>query len=327
MWEVGAFAAVVVGMLMGLHSQIVHSVPEGHVGIYWRGGALLDGITGPGYHAKAPVLTQFEPVQVTVQTDKVTDIPCGTKGGVMIGFEKVEVVNRLRASAVLDTVRNYGVHYDQTWIYDKLHHEINQFCSKHSLDDVYITMFDTVDDFLKERLQEEIDEFCPGLDILSVRVTKPVIPEAVRRNYEVIEEQRTKLLAEEARQKVVEKEAETERKRAVIEAERDAETSALRGAMAVAEVESQRKVAEIQDAIAAQAMRSEAEAKLFAAEKSAEGNAKLLTREFLDLQYVQALGANSKIYFGDSIPAMFTDNHPDQLAKGAAAAHAQGKKR
>jgi len=27
---------------------IVHQVPEGHVGVYWRGGALLKTITEPG---------------------------------------------------------------------------------------------------------------------------------------------------------------------------------------------------------------------------------------------------------------------------------------
>jgi hypothetical protein len=30
------------------------------------------------------------------------------------------------------------VHYDRIWIFDKIHHEINQFCSKHSLQEVYI---------------------------------------------------------------------------------------------------------------------------------------------------------------------------------------------
>jgi hypothetical protein len=29
-------------------SSIVHQVPEGHVGVYWRGGALLKTITPPG---------------------------------------------------------------------------------------------------------------------------------------------------------------------------------------------------------------------------------------------------------------------------------------
>lgn len=55
-----------------------------------------------------------------------------------------QVVNRLRKDHVYDTLLNYGVNYDNTWIYDKIHHEINQFCSAHSLQQVYIDMFDQV---------------------------------------------------------------------------------------------------------------------------------------------------------------------------------------
>lgn len=56
----------------------------------------------------------------------------------------------------------------------------------------------------------------PGLFIQAVRVTKPKIPENIRRNYESMEAEKTKLLIAEQRQHVVEKEAETERRRAVI---------------------------------------------------------------------------------------------------------------
>lgn len=84
--------------------SILHQVPEGHVGVYWRGGALLKTITEPGFslelsfwfyklkclaesfqakllicisfellgfHLKLPLITQFEPIQVTLQTDQV----------------------------------------------------------------------------------------------------------------------------------------------------------------------------------------------------------------------------------------------------------------
>jgi regulator of protease activity HflC (stomatin/prohibitin superfamily) len=40
----------------------IHVVEEGHVGIYFRGGALLDTISEPGYHFKIPMLTSFENV-------------------------------------------------------------------------------------------------------------------------------------------------------------------------------------------------------------------------------------------------------------------------
>ena len=73
-----------------------------------------------------PGLTRMEQVQVTTQTDEVVNIPCGTRGGVLISFDKVEVVNMLDKSHVISTVRRYGVHYDKLWIFDKLHHTINQ---------------------------------------------------------------------------------------------------------------------------------------------------------------------------------------------------------
>lgn len=55
-----------------------------------------------------------------------------------------QVVNRLRSAHVYETIKEYGVAYDRTWIYDKLHHEINQFCSAHSLQEVYVDKFDKV---------------------------------------------------------------------------------------------------------------------------------------------------------------------------------------
>ena len=69
-------------------------------------------------------------------------MPCGTQGGVVIFFEQIEVVNRLKKEEAWATVKNYTVSYDKTWIYDKIHHEINQFCSKHTLTEVYIDLFD-----------------------------------------------------------------------------------------------------------------------------------------------------------------------------------------
>ncbi|KAK9144599.1 hypothetical protein Sjap_004502 [Stephania japonica] len=207
-------------LAVGSHFSTLHQVPEGHVGVYWRGGALLKNITEPGYHLKLPLVTQFEPIQVTLQTDEVKDIPCGTKGGVMISFEKIEVVNRLRKEYVYETLLNYGVHYDKTWIYDKIHHEINQFCSAQTLQQVYIDMFDQIDEKMKDALQVDCTRYAPGIEIIGVRVTKPTIPPSIKRNFEQMEEERTKALIAMERQKVAEKEAETQKKIALAEAEK-----------------------------------------------------------------------------------------------------------
>lgn len=90
----------------------------------------------------------------------------------MIYFDRIEVVNILRADSgknfslcftrnnwrdklihflilVLDIVRNYTADYDRSLIFDKIHHELNQFCSRHTLHEVYIALFDRIDEDLK----------------------------------------------------------------------------------------------------------------------------------------------------------------------------------
>lgn len=50
-----------------------------------------------------------------------------------------------------------------------------------------------IDETMKDALQADCTRYAPGIEILSVRVTKPRIPESVRRNFEQMEEERTKV--------------------------------------------------------------------------------------------------------------------------------------
>ena len=104
---------------------------------------------------------------------------------------------------------------------------MNQFCSAHNLQEVYIDLFDQIDENLKSSIQKDLSDMSTGLKVHSVRVTKPKIPESIRKNYELMEAEKTKLLISTQRQKVVEKEAETERKKAVIEAEKEASVAKI----------------------------------------------------------------------------------------------------
>jgi len=96
------------------------------------------------------------------------------------------------------------VDYDRTLIFNKVHHEVNQFCSVHSLQEVYIDYFggkipenaifsgnplkisDQIDENMKKALQSDLTIMAPGLYVQGVRVTKPKIPEAIRQNYELM---------------------------------------------------------------------------------------------------------------------------------------------
>merc|ERR1719427_348460 len=255
-----------------------------------------------------PIVTSFRTVQTTLQTDKVKNVPCGTSGGVMIFFDQIEVVNILSPSAVYEIVRNYTADYDRALIFNKVHHELNQFCSVHSLQEVYIAKFDRIDENLKKALQEDLTEMAPGLLVQAVRVTKPKIPEMIRKNYEMMEAEKTKLLIVEQKQKVIEKEAETERKKAIIEAEKVAQVSKIQLDQQIMEKETQRQISEIEDRTHLAKMKAATDAQCYRTMKESESNTKKLTAEYLELKRIEALAATTKVYYGPNIPQMFIDS-------------------
>ncbi|XP_013000161.1 erlin-2 isoform X2 [Cavia porcellus] len=266
MAQLGAVVALASGFLCASLFSAVHKIEEGHIGVYYRGGALLTSTSGPGFHLMLPFITSYKSVQTTLQTDEVKNVPCGTSGGVMIYFDRIEVVNFLVPNA------------------------------------------DQIDENLKLALQQDLTSMAPGLVIQAVRVTKPNIPEAIRRNYELMESEKTKLLIAAQKQKVVEKEAETERKKALIEAEKVAQVAEITYGQKVMEKETEKRISEIEDAAFLAREKAKADAECYTALKIAEANKLKLTPEYLQLMKYKAIASNSKIYFGKDIPNMFMDH-------------------
>merc|ERR1719508_405921 len=246
-----------------------------------------------------PFLTSVRNVQTTLQTDEVKNVPCGTSGGVMIYFDRIEVVNVLQPGAVYDIVKNYTADYDKPLIFDKVHHELNQFCSGHNLQEVYIGLFDQIDENLKSALQADLTEMAPGLKVHAVRVTKPKIPEAIRKNYELMESEKTKLLIS------------TQRKKAVIEAEKEAQVAKIKYEQNILEKESMQKMETINDEMHLAKEKSKTDAEFYKIQKQAEANKLLLSKEYLELKKVEAMATNNKVYFGPDIPNMFISEDKD----------------
>jgi hypothetical protein len=211
---------------------------------------------------------------------------------------------------VYDIVRNYTVEYDKPLIFNKIHHEVNQFCSVHSLQEVYINLFDQIDENLKMALEKDLNVMSPGLYVQAVRVTKPKIPESIRHNYEQMEAEKTKLLIATEHQKVVEKEAETSRKLAIIEAEKIHMVAKISYDQQIMEKETQKTMSQLEDQTHLARMRARADADFYGNQKASESNRVLLTKEYLELRRIEAIATNNKIYYGASIPQAFIDLAP-----------------
>mmetsp|Transcript_45248 Transcript_45248/g.106803 ORF Transcript_45248/g.106803 Transcript_45248/m.106803 type:complete len:138 (-) Transcript_45248:142-555(-) len=96
-------------------------------------------------------------------------------------------------------------------------------------------------------LQEDCKKYDTGIDIISVRVTKPKIPESVRKNYETMEAEKTRLMVTVVHERVVEMEATADSMRAMIEAEKIAEVSRIQKLQELEEMNAAQNISLIQD--------------------------------------------------------------------------------
>ncbi len=333
---------IVIGILLGivLVTTSFYFVEEGFVGVSWVNGALSTEIANPGFHWKIPLIERCAQVQITLQTDKAQNIPCGTSGGVVVTFGSVEVVNRLHRAHVYETIRNYTVDYDRIWIFDKIHHFMNQFCSVHTLQEVYIDLFDTVDDKLVEALQADCSKWAPGIEIVSVRVTKPTLPKAIADNVETIEREKTQLSIANSTQRRSSIEAETAQKRAIIEAEtvqkramieaetrqreqlaqaeterakavtaadKDAQVSRIAMEREIAEHEAQRRISLLDTEAKTHHILNIGAAEATTIVRIAEAERLRFTPAYVQIEWAKAFANSTKIYFGSSIPSIMVD--------------------
>ena len=303
-----------------------YTVPEGYVGVLYRGGALIEskGLSSPGIHSKFPIIDDIKIVQISMQTDSVENIPCGTNSGTLIYFDKIEVVNRLKRDHVLKTVKEYTVEYDQSLIYSKIHHLINQMCSQATLTQVAIENFDKIDDQLLEELQKDCDRYDAGLEIISVRVTKPRLPESVRKAFEQKDAERANLALAKERAAVAELEARANANQRRIQAETEKEVKKIAIEKEIMEREGEQKKIAINDAIFVASEKAKADAALYQKQKEAEANRGLMTKEYVQLETVKAMNHNTKYYFGEKIPSAF---YQQQLNEQEQQQHAEAKKR
>lgn len=215
-----AFLALGIGYLILIIAGF-YQIKEGQVGLIKEWGVLNSGLVEPGMHFRIPIMQEVIRLDLMIQTDKVEKVPCGTANGLLITFDKIEVVNRLERRHAFRTVLNYTENYEKIWITDKIHHEINQFCSKHTLQEIYIELFDRLDEELMNSLNQDLRKWAPGIEILSVRVTKPTIPKKIVQNVELIEKCKVEYLIAQEREKVVVEERRTNQSQALIKAQSD----------------------------------------------------------------------------------------------------------
>ena len=71
--------------------------------------------------------------------------------------------------------------------------------------------------------------------------------------------------------------------------------------------ENQQQISEIENKMHSDKERAQADAELYRALKEAEANKIRLTPEFLQLEAVRALANNTKVFWGEKLPSLYSD--------------------
>jgi erlin len=280
----------------------VHQVQAGNVGVFYRAGRLQSTLLNPGYNIQLPFLDRVEEIPLTFVTEKVSDIPCGVNGGVTIYFDLVEVVHRLRLDSVVETIANYTSAYADTWIVDRLHHEMNQYCSVNSLENIYIKEFEHLDERLMSRMQEFLKIWAPGIDLISLRVTKPVIPDSIMEKYSEVSNQQSLALIKKQQRDTILKKAEVDGHKLVNEARKELSVAKIRMEQMEKEATSRVKIEQLANDMFVASAKQEADSWLYAMKRKAKSNQVKLTPAFLEYTRATALTSNLVLVHGENIP-------------------------
>merc|ERR1712150_255942 len=116
-------------------------------------------------------------------------------------------------------------------------------------------------------------------------------------------------------EKVVQKQADTERKRATIEAQMVADVSKIKMEQQIAVNRAEQEIQTILDQVHINKERARSDAQYYSAMKEADANSKLLTDNYLEYIRIKSLANNTKVYFGDKIPEMYVNQNNNAKKK------------
>jgi len=146
----------------------------------------------------------------------------------------------------------------------------------------------------------------------------------VRKNYEAIETAKTEMLVAREKEKVTKVEEETKLLKAKMEAQRESEVAAInaqklanvqviQAQMLIKEKEAEKKTREIEAEIELIRSKSLTDAYTYDTTKRSEANRLLFTPEYLKSLLLTSIANNTKIFFGEKIPSLFSMSLLDEL--------------
>ena len=206
-----------------------HKINEGYVGIYFKYGAITNEITEPGVHFMAPFLVDYEEVKIRPETIELRPIIAITKDGIQNTFKEITAIIKIHKSKTVNMIKKFGLNFKTTLVTDRIEEELRIFCANHTIDEVYNKKFLDIVEEVKNNVQSSITRLGnEGIQILNLAVPKPQIPPDIAHNYKQVKVQWTEQLVASQLQKTEKIKKDTERIKAIADAERNKEVQQIK---------------------------------------------------------------------------------------------------
>ena len=149
------------------------------------------------------------------------------------------------------------------------------------MQEIYIDIFDRLDEELIKSLNKDLVNWAPGIEILSIRVTKPTIPETIRRNFELMEKTKVDFFITSEKEKVKMEEELTKQKQEVIKAQSAHDVKIIELKKKIDKKENEKKMAVIEADMYFEKAKTEIETEFLAAIEEASLYSELYSEEYL----------------------------------------------
>lgn len=294
-----------VSILCGLLASLLHRVDHGYICVYFRGGYLINKISGPGIHVRLPIITDTLKLPVKPKAEQLAKIDCTTSDGVKLTFDQVQVVYSYITEEILQTLSEAaGLNPTDQLIRLPIKRALQQFCEKRDFESAVTTEFHKLPAFLKHRITKtkehqnsatltsyfknnEIERngkpiytfqtSKSGIRVHDIHIARPKCPDSRIQMQLELESSRQKSQIERERQAA-----------AVAKAKLDVELAEILGRQRENDKLLAQKVAQIQDVMDFERAKARADAEAYKIFKLAEANRALFTEDyFSNLEYAK----------------------------------------
>merc|ERR1712141_857936 len=274
-------------LIIGMLAHSLHHIDEGHVGVYFKYGALQNSVGHPGLNTMTPWVSTYEQITIRPRSEIVNSFSAVTKDAIQIQFHDVEVISSVPQEHVLWLVKKFGVNFRTVLGFDRFREEVKKYAFSHDIDDVYNERFLEMSEFVIAETTKNIQRLAQGkVEIINLIIPKPEIPHDIAANYQKVKVRK-----------------ETEELKAIADANREKAVKMIDIEKQILQKEAEKNISAIENERYRIEEENRASVLKYKKEKEAEGNKLIFTDEYLKIHMAHVFSNNSKLYFsGDDTP-------------------------